>query len=314
MKTLSVVCPVYEEVEIIEIFYKELRSVVSSLTGSYESTIIFVVDRGGDGTLEKLKGIAKVDSSVRILALSSRFGHQMSLIAGMDQCDSDIVIMMDSDLQHPPAVIPKMLEEYERGFEIVYTVRIGSSNIGFFKRASSKIFYRLINRISDVRINESAADFRLVSRRVVEVFQKDIREQNQFLRGLFGWVGFKSVEVPFYVGDRLAGRSKYSYGKMMRLGVDGIVSFSKSPLIASTFVGFIFAAFGFINAVFTLIAYLRYQSLPSGWTTIVILLSIFSGVQLIFLGIIGQYIGAVFDEVKHRPKYIIDEKINFEQK
>ena len=313
MKTLSVICPVYQEEEVIELFYTELSAVLSSLADSYKSTILFVVDRGRDRSLEILKRIAQGDSSVRILALSSRFGHQMSLVAGMDHCNSDAVVMLDSDLQHPPSLIPDMLKEFENGYDIVYTLRQDMPAIGLFKQASSKLFYRLINRISEVPINESAADFRLMSRRIVKIFQTDIRERDQFLRGLFGWVGFKSIGIPFQVRERKAGKSKYSFGQMARFGITGVVSFSKSPLIAATFIGFLFAAFGFINALVTLIQFLAFGHLPSGWATIVVLLSIFSGTQLIFLGIIGQYIGAVFDEVKRRPRYLVDEKINFDE-
>jgi dolichol-phosphate mannosyltransferase len=313
MKTLSVICPVYQEEEVIEFFYNELCAVLSSLSHSYDSTILFVVDRSRDTTLQILKRVAKEDPSVRILALSSRFGHQMSLVAGMDHCNSDAVIMMDSDLQHPPSLIPDMLKEFEKGYDIVYTLRQDLAAIGFFKQASSKLFYRLINRISEVPINESAADFRLLSLRVLKIFQTDIRERDQFLRGLFGWVGFKSIGIPFRVRERKAGKSKYSLGQMARFGMSGVVSFSKSPLIAATFIGFVFAALGFVNALVTLVQYIAYGHFPSGWTTIVMLLCVFSGTQLIFLGIIGQYIGAIFDEVKRRPHYLIEEKINFDE-
>lgn len=313
MKTLSVICPVYQEEEVIESFYKELSVVLSSLADSYKSTILFVVDRGRDLTLEILKRIAQEDPSVRILSLSSRFGHQMSLVAGMDHCNSDAVVMLDSDLQHPPSLIPDMLKEFEKGYDIVYTLRQDMPAISFFKRTSSKLFYRFINRISEVPINESAADFRLMSRRIVKIFQTDIRERDQFLRGLFGWVGFKSIGIPFQVRQRKAGKSKYSLGQMARFGITGVVSFSKSPLIAATFIGFVFAAFGFINALVTFVQFLVFGHLPSGWATIVVLLSIFSGTQLIFLGIIGQYIGAIFDEVKRRPHYLVEEKINFDE-
>jgi polyisoprenyl-phosphate glycosyltransferase len=313
MKTLTVVCPVYNEAEVIEAFYIELRSVLIDLADRYSTTIMFVVDPGTDTTLEKLKRIAQTDNAVRVLALSARFGHQMALVAGMDHCDSDAVIMMDSDLQHPPALIPTMLQHFEAGYDIVYTLREDTPEIHFFKRASSKLFYRIINRISEVPINESAADFRLVSRRVIDVFQHQIGERNMFLRGLFGWVGFQSIGVPFQVRRRAAGKSKYSLRRMVRFGVSGVVSFSKSPLQAAIVVGFVFAAFGFLYAVFTVIQHFFLGSLPTGWATIIILISIFSGTQLIFLGMIGEYIGAIFDEVKARPHYIVAERINFDQ-
>jgi polyisoprenyl-phosphate glycosyltransferase len=236
----------------------------------------------------------------------------MSLLAGIDHCKSDALIMMDSDLQHPPTLIPEMLKEFEKGYDIVYTIRKDRTEIGFGKRITSRLFYRMINRISEIPISESAADFRLISRRVVETFQKKIRERNQFLRGLFNWVGFKSTGIQFQVGMRRAGKSKYSLGRMMRFGMQGVVSFSKKPLQATIILGFIFATFGLLHAIVMFVLYFFYASLPSGWTTLTILISMFSGVQLISLGIIGEYIGAIFDEVKGRPHYIIQESINID--
>lgn len=310
MRTLTVISPVYNEAEVIEHFYQVLSKELQGLADRYASRILFVVDRSSDATLDILKRIAAADHSVGILALSSRFGHQMSLLAGIDHAASDVVIMMDSDLQHPPSHIPALLERFEQGYDIVYTIREDEQELGLLKRLSARVFYRFLNSLSRVPINESAADFRLISRRVARVFQIQIRERNQFLRGLISWVGFRSVGVPFRVGTRAAGRSKYSLGRLIRFGMQGIVSFSKRPLQAAIVVGFVFAAFGLINAVITFVQYFLYASLPSGWTTLTILISLFSGVQLIFLGIIGEYLGAIFDEVKARPHYIVEEQVN----
>ena len=313
MKTLTVICPVYMEEEIIEKFYLNLIIILKKLSEHYESTILFVVDRSNDKTLEILKRIAVADKKAQVLALSSHFGHQMSLLAGIDHADADAVVMMDSDLQHPPELIPRMLEYFEQGYEIVYTLRKEGDEISWKQRMGSKFFYRMINWISKVPIIESSADFRLISRRVAAVFQTQIRERNQFMRGLFSWVGFRSVGIPFRVGTRSAGQSKYSLRKRMQLAIHGIVSFSKRPLQSAVLLGLAFAALGFIFAVVTFIQYFIYDYLPSGWTTLAILISVFSGIQLIFLGIIGEYIGAIFDEVKARPHYIVDEKFNFEE-
>ena len=312
MKTLTVISPVYNEEEVIEDFYHELRGVLAGLTHRYEYTILFVVDRSSDATFEILKSIAEKDKSVQILLLSSRFGHQMSLLAGIDHSHSDVIVMLDSDLQHPPALIPKMLMMYEHGHDIVYMIREDTLEIGFFKRFTSKLFYKIINRISQISINESAADFRLISHRVAEVFRKQIRERNQFLRGLFSWIGFRSTSIKFTVRKRRSGRSKYSISRMIQFGLEGVVSFSKKPLKAAVYVGLSFAILSFVFAFISLVQYFIYSSLPSGWTTIVMLISISSGVQLIFLGIVGEYLGAIFDEVKGRPHYIIEEKVNFE--
>lgn len=312
IKTLTVISPVYNEEEVIEIFYTELSRILEGVSTLYDYKILFVVDRSRDATFEILKSIAEKDKSVRILLLSSRFGHQMSLLAGIDHSKSDVIIMLDSDLQHPPELIPKMLIKYEQGYDIVYMIREDSLEIGFLKRITSKLFYKFINRISQIPINESAADFRLISHRVAEVFRKQIRERNQFLRGLFSWVGFRSIGIKFHVRKRRAGKSKYSISRMIQFGLEGVVSFSKKPLKAAIYVGLSFAILSFAFAFISLIQYFIYASLPSGWTTIVMLISISSGVQLIFLGIVGEYLGAIFDEVKARPHYIIEEKINFE--
>jgi dolichol-phosphate mannosyltransferase len=311
MRTLSVVCPVYNEEEVIEEFYAVLRSVLDRIADRYQAQILFVADRGTDNTLSILKGIAARDSTVRVLALSSRFGHQMALVAGIDHSDADAIVMLDSDLQHPPELIPAMLDAFEKGHDIVYTIRLDSPDSGLFARWASRLFYKLFNTLAQIPIQESAADYRLISRRVAEVFRHQIRERNQFLRGLFSWVGFSRTGISFKVQPRGGGRSKYSLGRLIRFAMEGITSFSKRPLRAAIFAGFGFALLGLVLALITLIQYFHYSQLPSGWTTIVILIAGFSGMQLIFLGIIGEYIGAIFDEVKARPHYIVEERINF---
>ena len=310
MKTLTVISPVYNEEDVIESFYKRLNSQLRRLSESYESKILFIVDRSPDRTLDILKKIAKDDDSVQVLALSSRFGHQMSLLAGIDHVDSDIVIMMDCDLQHPPELIPKILAEHEKGYDIVYTIRNDTDDVDFFKKYSSKLFYRVLNMISDVSFIESAPDFRLISKRVVRVIQEQIRERNLFLRGMISWMGFPKTSLSFMVEPRVAGQSKYSLSRMLRFAIAGMTSFSKKPLQAAGFVGVSLAVGGFMYAAIVLIRYFLNYSTPPGWNTVVVLLIIFSGIQLIFLGVIGEYIGSIFEEVKARPHYIVEEKIN----
>lgn len=310
MKTLTVICPVYNEEAVIELFYEELKTVLNALKEDYACTILFVMDQGTDGTLDILRSISESDERVQVLAMSGRFGHQMSLLAGIDHCQSDVAIMMDSDLQHPPALIPTLLAKYEQGHDVVYTHREDNPDIGVVKQSVSRLFYRFINLISDIPIRESSADFRLVSRRVLRIFQTEIRERNQFLRGLFGWIGFNSAVVSFRVQDRRAGQSKYSLARLVRFGADGVVSFSKKPLQAAILVGLCFAGFGFVLTVLTFVQYFLYSSWPPGWATLVILMSVFSSTQLVFLGILGEYIGAIFDEVKGRPHYIVSEGLN----
>ena len=312
-KTLTVLCPVYNEEEIIETFYTELKNVLSSLPDNYKTRIMFVVDRSEDGTIDVLKRICELDSTVILISLSARFGHQMSLLAGIDHCDSEIIIMMDSDLQHPPSLIPSMLKKYEEGHDIVYTIRQASSDISFISRIGSKFFYLLVNKISSTPIYENAADFRLISQRVAKLFQNDIRERNLFLRGLFSWVGFKRTAVNFQASERGAGKSKYSLLQLIYFSLNGLIAFSSGVLRMAIMLGILFALFGILLGAVTLVQYFFYDSLPPGWATLTILLSVYSGIQLFFLGVIGEYIGATYIEVKKRPHYIVDEKIGFNE-
>ncbi|MGH6890779.1 MAG: glycosyltransferase family 2 protein [Dongiaceae bacterium] len=311
MPTLSVISPVYNEAEVIAEFHDRLTEALAPLADRYTLDILYVVDRGTDRTLEILKEIAARDPRVRLLALSARFGHQMSLVAGMDHCDADASVMLDCDLQHPPELISALVAEFERGADIVYTVRTDAAGTGLFKRLTSRLFYKFVNTLSHIPIQESAADYRLVSRRVAAVFKTQIRERNQFLRGLFGWVGFRRIGIPFEVQRRAGGHSKYSLRRLVRFAFEGITSFSRRPLQAAIIVGFLFALGGLALAAITISQYFLLAKLPPGWATLVIALAVFNGIQLIFLGIIGEYIGSIFDEVKGRPLYIVDEKINF---
>ncbi len=310
MKTLTVIAPVYNEEEVIRDFYLALKRTLCDISG-YRTAILFVVGRGTDRTLPILKDLAAKDTTLKILYLSARFGHQMQLLAGIDHADSDAVIMMDSDLQHPPSVIPKLLAEFEKGNDVVYTIREKTPDQSVLRKWCSDIFYRFLNKISDVPISGNAADFRLISRRVARILREDIRERNMFLRGIFPWLGFNQAAVRFAANPRRAGKSKYSLSRLITFGLSGVVSFSRKPLRVAILIGLAFALFGFLYALFTVIQFLFLKTLPTGYATLVVLLSVFGGFQLIFLGVIGEYIGAIFDEVKKRPHYIVDEKINF---
>jgi dolichol-phosphate mannosyltransferase len=310
MKTLTIVAPVYNEEEVIADFYHELKTVLDSLK-DYRSTILLVVGRGTDQTLAIVKNLAERDKNLHVLYLSSRCGHQLQLLAGIDHADSDTVIMMDSDLQHPPLVIPKLLAEFKKGNDVVYTIREETTDQPRLRKWCPDMFYAFLSRISDVPISGNAADFRLISRRVAEAVKRDIRERNLFLRGIFPWIGFSQSAIHFTAYPRRAGKSKYSLSRLITFGLSGVVSFSRKPLRVGIIVGLLFALFGFLYALFTFIQYLFLESLPSGYATLVVLLSVFGGLQLIFLGVIGEYIGAIFDEVKKRPHYIVDERINF---
>ncbi|MDH5523641.1 MAG: glycosyltransferase family 2 protein [Desulfobulbaceae bacterium] len=312
LRTLQVVSPVYNEENMIGLFYEALKNVLVKLEDRYDWKILFVMDRSTDRSLQVLRDLAEKDDRVQVLGLSNRFGHQMSLVAGIDHTDSDAVIMMDSDLQHPPELIPQMLDAFEQGNDVVFTIRREPKDSSAIKRMGSRAFYRLMNRLSELSLSSGEADFRLISRRVADVFKNDIRERNQFLRGLFRWVGFERVGISYDPADRIEGVSKYNWSRMFSFASSGIVSFSKKPLQYAIFLGIFFSFMGLLSAVYTFISFFISDQVPSGWTTLSILVSVFGGIQLFFLGIIGEYIGAIFDEVKSRPLYLVEEYINID--
>jgi Glycosyltransferases involved in cell wall biogenesis len=248
---------------------------------------------------------------VRVLGLSRRFGHQMSLVAGIDACTGDAAVMMDCDMEHPPELIPRLLEKYESGCDVVHTIRKYNKNVSAFKALPSRLFYRVLNLLTTEKFSENAADFRLISRKVIDVFKRDIREHNQFLRGLFKWVGFEQAEVPFVSGVRRTGVSQYTFKRLVKFATQGIVSFSKLPLQISVIIGVVFAVTGLAYGIYNIFAYFFSPHLPEGWTTIVTLLLFLGGLQLIVLGVIGEYISAIFDEVKNRPLYVVDERYGY---
>ncbi|MCG6553294.1 MAG: glycosyltransferase family 2 protein [Candidatus Magnetominusculus sp. LBB02] len=310
MKTISLVMPVYNEAEGIEIFHKELSHILDNLKDKYIFRIIYVVDKCSDRSYEIIKAIADRCTNVKVLLLTKRFGHQMSLVAGMDKCSGDAVIMMDCDLQHPVNLIPEMLAYYEQGFDIVHTCRVRTEGISLFKKYSSILFYKLINTISDTNINDNFSDYRLISANVLQIFQNNIREQNQFLRGLFSWVGFKSAVVEYEALQRRSGKSKYDIFRLLSFSLSGILSFSKAPLRASILLGIIISSLSFVYGIYSTTAYIINKNLPSGWTSLIVCISFLGGAQLMFLGIIGEYIARIYEEVKNRPLYIVEDEYN----
>ena len=307
---LTIICPVYNEQEVINEFYSELEKELKNLSGPYDIKIIFVVDKSTDNTFEILSDLARNNKHISIILLSKRFGHQMSLIAGIDHAPDSVIIMMDSDLQHPANIIPKLIEKYESGSDIVFTVRKNNIGQGYLRNLFSKIFYKFLNTISDIEIGAGEADYRLISPKIAEIFRTQIRERNQFLRGLFRWVGFKSSHVTFVAGPRRKGQTKYNLPRILNFAALGLISFSRAPLQYAIYLGLILSFMGFLIGLHSFIYYFINQQIPSGWTTLIVITSIFSGVQLLFLGIIGEYIGAIFDEVKSRPLYLVQKKIN----
>jgi polyisoprenyl-phosphate glycosyltransferase len=310
LKTLDIICPVYNEAEVIRDFYQELKSQLELLKGKFTYRMIFVLDQGTDDTENILKGISEKDSSVSVICLSARFGHQMSLVAGMDHSNADYCIMMDCDLEHPPVVIHRLLEKAEEGYDIVYTVRRYSDQVSFFKKWTSSFYYRFINTMTDLSLDDGAADFRLIAGKVRDVFKFSIREQNQFIRGLISWVGFRSTAIQYQSQARRAGVSKYRVSRLIKFATVGIISFSKKPLRMATYLGFFVSAISLFIFIYHIYIWFRHSDLPPGWTTLALLISFIGSAQLFFLGILGEYLAFIFDETKNRPLYVVNKKFN----
>jgi dolichol-phosphate mannosyltransferase len=307
MKTIDVVLPVYNEEEVIGAFHRALGSVLDSLAGRYAFNIIYVLDRSNDDSFAILRNLCREDPRVTVVHLARRFGHQMSLVAGIDQSRGEAAIMMDCDLQHPPQVIPDLLARFEEGYDIVHAVRRYDARIGLLKRWSSALFYRIQNALSPIEMQSGAADFRLISKRVAHLFQTSLREQSQFLRGLFQWVGFRSTTVTFVSPPRAAGLSKYHVMRLIAFSITGILSFSKVPLRIATLLGFCFSALSVLYGLWLTVRFFIAGHTPPGYTSLIVIVLFIGGLQLTVLGILGEYLGSVFDEVKHRPLYIVDE-------
>ena len=303
MPLLSIIIPVYNEAENIPVLYKEL---VSYCIGDYE--IILVDDGSTDQTLLHIAEIAQKNQRLKCLSLSRNFGHQNALMAGMHYAKGDFIITMDGDLQHPPSLIPEMLLKLESGFDIVHTKRNKTENIGAAKKLFATFFYRFINMVSDVKIEPNGSDFRAFNKKVLNSILQ-FEERELFLRGLFSWIGFSSVRLEFIAPARLSGDTKYSYKKMTMLGIRGITSFSYKPLRVSLLIGSFISFFAFLFALFSLIAYFEGKTVR-GWTSIIIAVIFFGGIQLLAIGLIGEYIAGLFSESKKRPLYLIKNKIN----
>jgi polyisoprenyl-phosphate glycosyltransferase len=305
-RRISVVAPVYNEAEGIGHFVSTLSRVLAPLP--YDTMTLLVDDGSTDGTRERLDAIQRVDPDrIAVLRLSRNFGHQAALTAGMDYAPGDAVITIDADMQHPPELIPELVKRWEEGAEIVQTVRKSTADVGWLKTFAARIFYAIINRFSGTRIEPNAADYRLLSRRVLELFRKDLRERDRFLRGLVSWVGFRVSLVAFDAPPRFAGQPKYSFGKMTNLARAGLISFSRVPLKIAVFLGFALSALSALYGLYAVIAFLFFnRALVAGWASTILVGTFLGGANLLFLGIIGEYIASMFEELKGRPIYIVE--------
>lgn len=306
---LSIVTPCYNESEVIGLFYSAVKPVLESLKAieDLDYEIIFVDDGSVDDTLDKLNQFAASDPHVRVSSLSRNFGHQITLTAGLDAAEGDAVIMMDSDLQHPPSLIPELVQKWREGFDVVSGIRLATAGETWFKGTTSRGFYSLLNALSSTKVPMGAADFCLVSRRVCDSL-KNMPERHRFLRGLISWAGFRRAFVPYHSPERAAGKTKYSLVKMVTLALDAVFSFSAEPLRLALRVGLAVIFGGFAYLAWTLIYGWWIRGLVPGYASLIGLTMILGGTQLAFIGLIGQYLARVFEEVKGRPIYLLKQE------
>lgn len=312
MKKVSLVIPMYYEEEVAEECYNRVTKVLSSLQ-DYTYEIIFINDGSKDRTLEILEGIAKKDTNVKIISFARNFGHQCAVTAGLQEVTGDAIVIIDADLQDPPELIPDMLKLWEDGNEVIYGKRKTREGESKFKLFTAKMFYKTLNSLSDVDIPKDTGDFRLVDKKVVDVINS-LPEHNKFLRGLFSWVGFQQTPFEYERKERFAGKTKYPLKKMLKLASDGIISFSTKPLKIVGGLGILSMVISLLILVYAILSFIfHWHNLTAGWTSLMVTMTFLSGIILISLWMIGEYIARIYDEVKQRPQYIIDKKINIDE-
>lgn len=306
MKKISIVVPVFNEEDNLHEFHKRISAVMQGLP--YDYSLVFVDDGSKDSSAVILNQLSEEDKHVEAYLLSRNYGHQMALTCGLDNADGDAVITMDGDLQHPPELLPEMLKLWEEGNDIVQTKRMATEDAGFFKNITSSVYYKLINAMSKVEITPGGSDFRLMDRKAVDAF-KLYRERARFIRGLVNTLGFRVTVLEFVAPPRFAGHSKFNLHKMLHFALDGITAFSNLPLRWAFYIGLIFGLFSLalLGHVFY-VKYITNDAVP-GWATTTVSVLFLGGIQLVGIGILGEYIGRIFEEIKHRPLYLVARHI-----
>lgn len=311
MKKISVVIPVYYEEEVVNECYIRTKVVLNSLN-NYEHEIIFVDDGSKDRTLDILEEIADKDKNVKVISFSRNFGHQVAVTAGLKYVTGDCCLIIDSDMQDPPELLVNMVRLWEQGNDVIYAKRKARKGESKFKLLSAKMFYRVLNGLSDVDIPKDTGDFRLADKKVIDVINS-MPEHNKFLRGLFSWVGFKQTPIEYERQKRFAGKTKYPLKKMLKLASDGIISFSTKPLKLIGGIGVVSIFISIIILIYALVSYIfNLNDLTSGWTSIMVAVTFFAGVQLVSIWMISEYIARIYDDTKNRPEYIIEKTINID--
>jgi dolichol-phosphate mannosyltransferase len=301
MKKLSIVLPAHNELDNIIPIYNEIALALSGCNYAYE--ILFIDDGSTDDTLGQIKNLANTDPKVKFIELSRNFGHQNALKAGMDATNADIVIMMDCDLQHPPRLINELLKNYELGYDIVRTHRVDHNTTGFLKVKTSNLFYKILNKFSDITLEQGSADFRLISGSAIAQL-KSFNEFDLFYRGLIKWMGYKQISIEYKAEKRYSGATKYTYNKMISFGLKGFTSFSTKPLYFAAYLGLFFASTSLMYIPYIVYTFYNGTEVP-GWASVIATVAFFGGINLMILGIIGVYLSKLFSQSKNRPHYII---------
>ena len=306
-KLITVVVPMYNEEEVIAETCRRLREAMDGAGAEYE--ILLVNDGSRDKTAEIAAGICAADARFRMISFSRNFGHQVAISAGMDYAQGDAIVVIDADLQDPPSVIPQMLEKWREGYEVVYGKRLSREGESAFKKMTSRLFYRFLRSMTEVGIPVDVGDFRLIDRKVRDAL-KLVNERNRYIRGLISWLGFRSASVGFVREKRFAGETKYPLRKMIRFALDAITSFSYKPLKLASYIGISVSFLSFVYLLVVIWQRIFTDTAIAGWASSIAVSLFFNGITLIILGIIGEYIGRIYDEVKGRPLYIVSRTVN----
>jgi dolichol-phosphate mannosyltransferase len=306
---LSIVIPCYNEEEVIVETVKRLRAFCSALI-NLNVELIFVDDGSRDRTRELVRYFAADDSRIKLIGFARNFGHQIAVTAGIDAANGDAVVLIDADLQDPPEIIHQMIAKWHEGYDVIYGTRSERHGESIFKLVAARWFYRFLNRMSDVPIPLDTGDFRLMSRNVVEALRA-MPERDRFVRGMVSWVGFKQTALPYKRVERFAGESKYPLKKMLRFAVDGILSFSTTPLQVSGIAGLVCASFALLGIIYAVLLRLFTNAWVEGWTALMVAVLLIGGVQLIAIGVVGAYVGRIYNEIKNRPLYVVQEYLGF---
>jgi glycosyltransferase involved in cell wall biosynthesis len=305
MKKISILIPAYNEQDVLETLYHRLGKIAND-NKKYDFEFMFVDDGSRDKTLEMIKDFAEEDRRVGYVSFSRNFGKEIAMIAGFDHVTGDATVIIDADLQDPPELIPEMINLWEKGYDDVYAKRLSREGESWLKKTSSQLYYRILQKSTHIPIQIDTGDFRLLDKRCIEAI-KLMRESQRYTKGMFSWIGFKKKEITYNRDPRLAGKTKFNYPKLINFAIDGILSFTTAPLRISTILGMIISMTAFIYIIFVVVKTIAFGEVVAGYPSLMAVILFLGGVQLLSLGVIGEYIGRIFNETKHRPLYLVGD-------